>query len=133
MSEELNVLKNIESKLDQLLKWSRFAGLQQLRNLLAQNLTSDRELLVYELSDGERTTREIAGLANVRSIATVVVYWRKWSKLGIVEPSQNRQGRFKRFCSLEEVGLTVPPMLRDGSEQATTVAEEEISDERQNE
>jgi hypothetical protein len=132
MSEELNVLKNIEYKLDQLLKWSRFAGLQQLKNLLTQNLTSDRELLVYELSDGERTTREIAALANVRSNATVVGYWRKWSKLGIVEPSQNRQGRFKRFCSLEEVGLTVPPMLRGGAE-ITTNAEEEISDERQNE
>jgi hypothetical protein len=133
MSEELNVLKNIEYKLDQLLKWSRFAGLQQLKNLLTQNLTSDRELLVYELSDGEHTTREIAELANVRSNATVVGYWKKWSKLGIVEPSQNRQGRFKRFCSLEEVGLTVPPMLRGGAEQTTTDAEERISDERQNE
>jgi hypothetical protein len=125
MSEELKVLKSIEFKLDHLLKWLRFAGLQQLRNVLTQNLTTDKELLIYELSDGERTTREIAKLVNVGSNATISAYWKKWSKLGIVEPYQNRQGRFQRFCSLEEVGLTIPPMLRDGVESVSIKIKEE--------
>lgn len=112
MSEESETLRNIEHKLDQLLKWTRFAGFQQLRNLLTQNLTTDKELLVYELSDGDRTTREIASMVGIGSNNTVVNYWKKWSKLGIVEPSQERQGRFRHFCSLEEVGLTVPPIQR---------------------
>lgn len=113
MSEELNVLKSIELKIDQLLKWTRFAGLQQLKNTLTQTLTSDRELLIYELSDGERTTREIAKLVNLGSITTVTNYWKKWSKLGIVEPSPKRRGRFHRFCSLEEIGLTIPPIIKE--------------------
>jgi hypothetical protein len=122
MSEELKALKNIDYKLDQLLKWTRFAGMQQLRTILSQNLTTDTEMLIYELSDGERSTREIAGLSGVGSNATVANYWRKWSKLGIVEPSEKRQGRFKRICSLEEVGLTVPPISQ--AEVATVETEQ---------
>ncbi|MGA2682013.1 MAG: hypothetical protein ABSF44_09470 [Candidatus Bathyarchaeia archaeon] len=121
---ELGVLRNIEAKLDQLLKWTRFASLQQLRDLLIQNLTNDRELLVYELSDGERTTREIARLASIGSIATIVRYWEKWSKLGIVEPSQKRQGRYQHFCSLEEVGISIPPNAVMPTETAVTENEE---------
>jgi hypothetical protein len=112
MSEEIKILKNIDRKLDRLLFWTRFAGMQQLRIILTQNLTTDTEMLVYELSDGERGTREIAGLSGVRSNATITNYWRKWSRLGIVEPSEKRLGRFRRICSLEEVGLTVPPISR---------------------
>jgi len=128
MSEELKTLKNIESKLDQLLKWTRFAGMQQLRTILTQNLTTDIEMLIYELSDGERSTREIAGFSGVGSNATVASYWRKWSKLGIVEPSEKRQGRFRRICSLEEVGLTPPPIPQATAE---TEQPEEASDEQQ--
>lgn len=125
MSEELKTLQSIESKLDQLLKWTRFAGMQQLRTILTQNLTTDAESLIYELSDGEHTTREIARLAGVGSNATVVNYWRKWSKLGIVEPSQHRQGRFQKICSLEEVGLTVPPPTRvEGTTEEAEQTEE---------
>lgn len=112
MSDELRTLKSIEQKLDQLLKWTKFAGMQQLRTILTQNLTTDTEMLVYELSDGERTTREIARLAGVGSNATIANYWKKWSKVGIVEPSEKRRGRYQRICSLEEVGLTMPPMLQ---------------------
>ncbi|MCW3986455.1 MAG: hypothetical protein NWE91_08650 [Candidatus Bathyarchaeota archaeon] len=114
MSDELKTLKSIEQKLDRLLKWTKFAGVQQLRTNLTQNLTTDTEMLIYELSDGERTTREIARLAGVGSNATIVNYWKKWSKVGIVEPSEKRRGRYQRICSLEEVGLTVPPMLQTG-------------------
>jgi hypothetical protein len=132
MSGELEVLKSIENKLNQLLKWTRFAGLQQLRNVLTQNLTTDKELLIYELSDGERTTRDIATIVRVGSNATIASYWKKWSKLGIVEPSQKRQGRFQRICSLEEVGLTIPPISETQVEEAPSEIEEESINEQQN-
>jgi len=108
MSEELETLKKIDSTLNELLKWTKFAGMQQLRSILAQQLKTDSEMLVYELSDGSRGTRDIAKLAGVGSNATVAVYWKKWSRLGIMEPSKKYQGRYQRICSLEEVGLTVP-------------------------
>lgn len=114
MSEELKTLKSIESKLDQLLKWTKFAGMQQVRAILVQNLINDAEMLVYELSDGERGTREIGRRVGI-SNSTVVRYWRKWSKTGIVEPSSEYQGRFQRICSLEEVGLAVPPVSQEST------------------
>ena len=52
VSEELKVLKSIESKLNELVKWTKFAGIQQLRTILTQNLKNDTEMLIYELSDG---------------------------------------------------------------------------------
>jgi len=111
MTDELEVLKRIESEIRQLLKWTRLAGLQQLKAIVSQNLKTDKELAAFELSDGEKTTRDIAKLAQIGSNATVARYWEKWSKLGIVEPSQKRQGRFQKIVSLEEIGLSLPPML----------------------
>ena len=111
MSEEIQILKRIDKKIEQLLKWARFAGMLQLRNILSQNLIDDKASLIYEFSNGERSTRDIAKLVNV-SHGTISNYWKKWVKLGIVEPSLKFQGRFQKICSLEEVGLTVPPIPR---------------------
>jgi len=113
MAEQVKILRNIESKLDQLLKWTRFAGMQQLRNILTYNLTNDMQMLIYEYSDGKKSTREVAELVGVKSNQTVANYWKKWSSLGIVEPSTEHQGRFQRICSLAEVGLTVPPTPKE--------------------
>lgn len=112
MSEELVTLKAIEAKLDKILKWTRLAGMQQLREVLTQNLMNDIEMLVFELSDGEKGTREIAKLAGVGSNATIAAYWKKWNKVGIVEPSTKYRGRFQRICSLEEVGLLIPQIKK---------------------
>jgi len=133
MSAQLKTLKSIEQKLDQLLKWTRFAGMQQLRTIMTQNLETDTEMLVYELSDGERTTREIARLAGVGSNATIAKYWKKWTKIGIVEPSEKRRGRYQRICSLEAVGLTVPPMLQEDTQQIEAERSEEESRDEQRE
>jgi len=127
MSEELSTLKAIEAKLDSILKWTRFAGMQQLREILTQNLMNDTEMLVYELSDGEKSTREIAKLVGVGSNATIAALWKKWSKVGIMEPSHNYKGRYQRICSLEDVGLVIPPMPKIQSSQDETEEEEEIS------
>jgi hypothetical protein len=131
MSEELATLKAIEAKIEQLLKWTRLAGLQQLRDILNQNLTTDKEMLVYELSDGERGTRELAKLTGLGSNATIAAYWRKWSKIGIVEPSPKYKGRFQRICSLEEVGLALPPMSHTETSLAVEEDKEEVEDDRE--
>ncbi len=110
LSEELKALKNIESKLTELLKWNKFAGMQQLKTILSQALNDNAAALVYELSNGRRGTREVAMLAGIKSNKTVARYWKRWSKLGIVIPSNGYQGRYERICSLEDVGLAVPPM-----------------------
>jgi len=124
MSEEEKILRKIDSKLDQLLKWTRFAGMRQLRDILAENLDDDTLMLIYEYSDGKRSTREIAKLVGVKSNQTIVNYWKKWRSLGIVEPSSKHKGRLQRICSLERVGLTVPPAPRVSTAIAENSTEE---------
>ena len=113
MSEE--TLKEIVSTLHELLKWTKFSGMQQLKTILQSNLKTDTEMLVYELSDGTRGTREVARLAGIGSKTTVLNYWKKWGKVGIVMTVQNEEGRYQRICSLEEVGLTVAPLPQPAS------------------
>jgi len=119
-------LKEIELILKELLKWTRFAGMQQLRSVLSQTLKTETEMLIYELSDGTRGTREVASAAGVGSNATVAAYWKKWNKVGIVEPSPTHRGRYQKICSLEEVGLVVPPMPRLGTETLPAVVDTEV-------
>lgn len=101
-------LAEIAATLRELLKWTRFAGMLRLKDVLNQTLLTPTEKLVYELSDGERSTRKIAQGVRI-SHGTVSNYWEKWKKIGIVEPAK-REGRYQRICSLEEVGLEVPPL-----------------------
>ena len=96
----------------ELVKWTRFSGKQQLKAMILENLKSDTEKLVYELSDGERSVREIEELTKV-SKSRVGSYWEKWLALGIVEESERFQGRMKHICSLDEIGLEVPKTLRE--------------------
>lgn len=124
MSEQ--TLKDIANTLRELLKWSKFAGMQQLRNVLSQTLKTDTEKIIYEFSDGTKGAREVAGAARVGSHATVLACWKKWSKVGIVEPSLSFQGRYQRICSLEEVGLEVPPLLQPAVQTQPSGEEMEV-------
>lgn len=129
MSEQL--LKEIASTMKELLKWTRFAGMQQLRNILTQNLQTQIELLVYEASNGTRGAREVAQAAGLGSHTTVLSYWKKWAKVGIVEPSTKFEGRYQRICSLEEVGLTVPAVSQQTLSDDPSTKEGVMQSERQ--
>ena len=106
MSEDK--LAEIAVTLRELLKWTRFAGMLRLKDILNQTLLTPVEKLVYELSDGDRSMREIAQRVG-KGHVTIHRYWEKWRKIGIVEPAE-REGRYRHICSLEEVGLEVPPL-----------------------
>jgi hypothetical protein len=81
--------------------------MQQLRNVILQTLKTDSEKLIYELSDGTQGTVEIAKLMKLKSNTTVKTYWNKWSRIGIIGPSQRNPEYYQRICSLEEVGISV--------------------------
>ena len=84
--------------------WLRLLGIQATRQLIKNSITTKTEMLIYELSNGTFTTREIAKKVNV-SHATVANYWKKWAALGLVFPSQKYKGRYKRAISLRDLGL----------------------------
>lgn len=98
--------QQIKNLLEEILKWTRFQGWQNVKQVLNETLKSEREKSVYQLSDG-RSTNEIAKITNVSSM-TVYNYWQKWSKIGLMEPYEKYKGRYKRSFSLEDFGIDFP-------------------------
>ena len=101
-------LTEIAATLKTILKWTRFAGMQQLKSILLSTLKTNSEKMVYEFSNGRNSTRDIAKMAGLGSKTTVEKYWDKWAGIGIVEPEPRIQGRMQRICSLEEIGIDLP-------------------------
>lgn len=118
-------LDEMVSLMRELVKWSKFGGKQQLKKMLIENLEQVSEKLVYEYSDGERSTRDIERATGV-SRSSVERYWDRWFKLGIVEESKKFQGRMMHICPLEEVGLEAPnPPTTGAAPEAPHIRSEE--------
>jgi hypothetical protein len=108
MSEE--ILKRIERDVSAQLKWIRVAGMSQLRSIFEQNMKTNEEKLAYELSDGERSTRDIEKLTGIGR-TKIGALWRKWYRMGLMERSAKYEGkRMARSFSLQDVGIEVPPL-----------------------
>jgi hypothetical protein len=88
-------------------KWLRLLGLGSVRPLITQVLTSDRDRLVYENTNGLRTAREVAKLAGV-SHPTVLKLWQDWLALGICIESRTQSGRAEHLVPLSKLGIPVP-------------------------
>ena len=84
-------------------RWLRFLGLQQVRPILLELLRDQRERLAFDLSDGSRTTREVAAQVGV-SGATISRWWTKWAALGIV--SQDERGTARHLVRIDDVGMS---------------------------
>lgn len=108
--------QEITKLLRELVRWSKFETIPKLRTILEQNLPGEKEKMIYELSDGQRSTRDIAKLTGV-SHQTIANYWEKWSKIGIVDTA-TKEGRYIAICSLQQVGLEAPKV------KATDIEEE---------
>ena len=110
-------LKEISENLKELVKWSKFSVKKELKDIINHNLTTENDLMIFELTDGINSTRDISKLLGNISHMTVVANWKKWYKLGIVEPSSHYQGRFQRICSLEELGVAIPSITEQKNEK----------------
>lgn len=106
-------------------QWLRLLGLQQLRPLLDRTLESDSHRLVYELSDGERTVREIATAAKVGA-ATMSRLWNRWASIGIVVENERHAGRMAHLISLTDLGMPVPGILSSPAGSGGTAPNEEV-------
>jgi len=116
----LSDVQSLSEKLEELIFWTRFSALPTFRALLMDTMREDVDKLVYELSDGERSTRDIAHMISEggRRIthATVANMWQRWSLLSLVMPAE-RRGRYRRVVSLESLGIEVPPLQRRESDE----------------
>jgi len=97
--------------LEEISRWVKFEGIQRATDVFAGLLKTDTERLVYESSDG-RTSREIAQVVGT-SHATVINYWKKWAKHGIVREKASRGGtRFVKVFSLTDFGIEIPRITK---------------------
>jgi len=116
----------IVTLLEELVRWARFQGIQQAKQVL-QGLLEDPEKgdtpkSIYHLSDG-RSSEEIGKAVGVSS-QTVRNYWRSWFTLGVVVPSRRYKGRFEKVFNLEDLGMSLPKPVADKVPASQEVAEE---------
>lgn len=113
----------IEELLSEILKWIKFAGAKEVREVLASTLDTDQKRVIYHLSDGNRGSVEIANLAKT-SDRTVRRHWESWVRTGIVDSLKVRGGeRYKKSFELEDFGIRVPDVQTAKLENDTTQAQ----------
>jgi hypothetical protein len=107
----LGEITSLSEKIDELIFWTKFTAFPTFVALLRDALRDDVDKLVYDLSDGERTTRDIAELISStgRRIThtTVANLWQRWATRNLVMPAK-RVGRYRRITSLASVGIEAP-------------------------
>jgi hypothetical protein len=101
----------LSNKIEELIFWIKFSQWNVFVNTMKTVLRDDNDKLVYELSNGERSTRDIAQLISKsgRKITHVTVsnMWQRWLLVPVVMPS-SKKGRFKKVASLKLIGIEVP-------------------------
>jgi len=114
----------IKGILKEILKWTKFEGMQKVKQVLETSLDTDVKKLAYELSDGVSSPK-IAKIVAVAS-STIRDYWKDWAVLGIIEIHPKYKKRYRRMFSLKEVGIEVPEAQdRAETEEETTEGDEE--------
>jgi len=109
-------LDRIELRLTEICVWMRFQSREPLRELLQEIIRSDRDRLVFELTDGLRSATEIAKAAKV-SQPRISQIWNSWKPLGIIVEVPGTKGKYKHICSLNELGVktVLPPTVGEPS------------------
>jgi len=119
--------------LEEISKWVRFEGVQRATDTFAGLLKTDMERLVYESSDG-RTSRDIAQVVGTSHV-TVINYWKKWAKHGIVKKKASRGGtRFVKVFSLTDFGIEIPRItMREGTVEKESGDQNVVTEEQSSE
>jgi len=104
--------KPLLEELREIKKWSRIQGLESLSHVLKE--FDKEELVIYDLSNGERHISDIADKVHSGS-STVSNRLQNWSDLGIVE----KDGRqWKHIAPLSAMGIERPNLdLEDGESE----------------
>jgi len=104
-SDELKVLREI-------LKWMKFAGMNQVQSVLETTLNTPEKKLAYQMSDGTKGTIEVGKVSKVGSPTKVSTLWKEWKRKGLGDSLSVQGGdRFKRTFDLEDFGIEVPQIV----------------------
>src|SRR3954452_21736027 len=103
-SDKEATLRDVLSAIDESNRWLRVLPLPSLRASLTEALKKPDERRVYQESDG-RSVREGHEAAGV-GFGTVVNYWKRWAKAGLVRETKTK-GRYEKLVDLGDIGMEV--------------------------
>ncbi len=90
-------------------KWLRFLALPTMIKAVEENIKTKEQKRIYNLSDGTNSTYDITKkLLKERikvSHMTVYNYWKRWFALGLVVPSEEYSGRYKKIIELSDLNI----------------------------
>jgi len=113
-------LKDIHNDLVELLKWTKFSGMKEVKPILLQKMENDTKVLIYDLSDSTKGTRDIAQSVGNVSHMTVGNYWQEWEKVGlgryVVVGGKNR---FQKSFDLKDFGIKIPELPKQEKQSAS--------------
>ena len=92
-----------------------------IKRTFDENLKTDTEKLVYDLSDG-KSSPFIASTVGIDP-STVRDYWRKWADAGMMEVCPKYKRRFCKLFSLGELGIEMPD-----STKGPTATEDDVTE-----
>ena len=113
LKDVYEILSDIHDSIKESSKWTKFAGIKELKPILEMQLPDDSKKQIYQLSDGEKGTQEIAKIVGGISHMSIANYWKSWEKVGLGEPVTAMGGkRFKRSFDLKDFGIKVPEISK---------------------
>jgi hypothetical protein len=102
--------ERILATLQEIARWTRFMGLNQVRNAAEGILKSDEDRAVYYFSNGA-SVRDVERLTGVGR-TKVARRWDEWQAVGLMHDSTRFQGRKEATFSLAELGIALPELVR---------------------
>jgi len=93
--------------LEEILLWTKY-DYAVTKQKMIEHLDNDDKKIAYQLSDGEKSTYDVAKLITA-SQSSVSNWWQKWFELELVEQTEMYGGgRYKRLISLTKMGILIP-------------------------
>ncbi|MHA1817460.1 MAG: hypothetical protein ACTSX1_15770 [Candidatus Heimdallarchaeaceae archaeon] len=112
-----STLTEINETLLEIRAWYRQTPQEETSKLLSIILDSQKKLLVYHHSDGEKTTRDLAKLVGVGT-GSVSRWWNEWIQKGIAIPIAKGVGnRAKKLFELTDYDIILPNVEQIGDDQ----------------
>ncbi len=111
IENKLSILEAQNSEVQVLL---RILAQPLLASSLQEIFKSPKQLYAYELSNGERSTRDIGKLVRLDQKG-ISIWWREWEKEGLAE-KVGKKGQFKaRYTLLELLVVYLPTRKQKSS------------------
>lgn len=99
-------LDKLANMFEEFLTLYKFVNKKIIIDTLQTELNSNQLIEIYRLTDGEHSTRDIAGQISEKcGYVTIARLWKQWAQKGLVV-AVARQGRVKAAFNLNEYGIT---------------------------